>query len=479
MSRNSIDIQVKAIDNATGVLKQISSKLDNLESSVGKVSGGFSIAKGAIGGFLGNIATSLTGGILGIFTDAIGALGRELSMAVDAAVEMEKAIVTASVVFPRFNINAEQATNIAKQLGKELRIGTAPALDNLQKLVKSGLSLDKAADLLRRFTNEALTGKSANISLTQAVGNLVDMYYMEISALGNLSGISENVSVIMEKGLKVLQERGQYLGMTIGKLDEAARNEAKYAGFIDLTNQTLGSAEKFQGTYLDNLAKVDYQMNELRQTIGQLFLPVLSSLLDAFMKSGIIDTLRQKVQDFVDYMKTPEGKEAIQGLTNTLTKFLEKGKDLIETVLPDLLEEFKNFMNYIKSPEFKQAMETVKGFISILSGIGNIISGVANVINPISEISKTYYSLRPLTQWHTRSLPRGHALGTDFAPGGLALVGERGAELVSLPRGAKVFPANETSNIFNNQRSIVINNYVNSTVDVDRLNLQYRRLLMI
>jgi phage-related protein len=34
----------------------------------------------------------------------------------------------------------------------------------------------------------------------------------------------------------------------------------------------------------------------------------------------------------------------------------------------------------------------------------------------------------------------GFASGTSFAPGGLALVGERGAELVNLPRGSQVIP---------------------------------------
>ncbi len=36
---------------------------------------------------------------------------------------------------------------------------------------------------------------------------------------------------------------------------------------------------------------------------------------------------------------------------------------------------------------------------------------------------------------------QGHAAGTLFASGGLSLVGERGPELVSLPRGSQVFDA--------------------------------------
>lgn len=37
------------------------------------------------------------------------------------------------------------------------------------------------------------------------------------------------------------------------------------------------------------------------------------------------------------------------------------------------------------------------------------------------------------------------AVGTRFAPGGMALVGERGPEMVSLPRGSQVLPAAQTS----------------------------------
>ena len=39
------------------------------------------------------------------------------------------------------------------------------------------------------------------------------------------------------------------------------------------------------------------------------------------------------------------------------------------------------------------------------------------------------------------------AVGTNYAPGGMALVGERGPELINLPRGSQVIPAAQTSTI--------------------------------
>jgi len=43
----------------------------------------------------------------------------------------------------------------------------------------------------------------------------------------------------------------------------------------------------------------------------------------------------------------------------------------------------------------------------------------------------------------------GFAKGTDYAPGGVAMVGERGPELVNLPRGSKVNTASETRRMIN------------------------------
>ena len=40
----------------------------------------------------------------------------------------------------------------------------------------------------------------------------------------------------------------------------------------------------------------------------------------------------------------------------------------------------------------------------------------------------------------------GFAHGTSFAPGGPAVVGERGPEIVNLPRGSQVIPNNQITN---------------------------------
>lgn len=48
------------------------------------------------------------------------------------------------------------------------------------------------------------------------------------------------------------------------------------------------------------------------------------------------------------------------------------------------------------------------------------------------------------------------AVGTTFAPGGLALVGERGPELVNIPRGGQVIPAGRTSQLMGGMESVQV-----------------------
>ncbi|MBX4884045.1 hypothetical protein HJA90_10665 [Rhizobium bangladeshense] len=70
---------------------------------------------------------------------------------------------------------------------------------------------------------------------------------------------------------------------------------------------------------------------------------------------------------------------------------------------------------------------------------------------------------------------RGYASGTDFAPGGVAMVGEDGPELVNLPRGSQVIPTSRTKALLSgpqspanvNVRFNVINNS-GSTVKTQR-----------
>jgi phage-related protein len=70
----------------------------------------------------------------------------------------------------------------------------------------------------------------------------------------------------------------------------------------------------------------------------------------------------------------------------------------------------------------------------------DFISNIFDGFNPLSAVSNTFSSLK-------RRM--GFASGTSFFPGGMALVGETGPEMVTLPRGSKITRASETRDMMN------------------------------
>lgn len=227
----------------------------------------------SLGGSITNLGKNLAGLSL-----TVGApLAVFLKNSSEEASNFEKAMISLDIIAGRFGQNADDAKEAAKTLGKELRIGTGAAAESLQNLIKSGLTLEQSSDLLRRFTNEAITGKSSSISLAQAVQNLSFAYTTGNSALGNLSGMSENFSDITEKGKAALVAEGV-------ALKDITDEMAKYKGVIDLTNLTMGSAEKFHGGLIDKQAELDQKMADLRISFGNLINPYITQLIDFLSK---------------------------------------------------------------------------------------------------------------------------------------------------------------------------------------------------
>lgn len=236
---------------------------------------------------VGEIAVGM--GLANLGTQMVGNLKQFLGESSQAANDLAKAMTTLDIVAPRFGESGAKAQEAARSLGEELRIGTGAAAESLQNLLKSGLDLDTSTELMKRFTNEAITGKSSTISLGQAVQNLSFAYATNNSALGNLSGISENFSDIIKKGEEALIAEGV-------AAEDITEDMAKLKGMMDITNLTMGSAERFTGSLIDKQAQLDIEMTKLKETIGEGLNVVLAQLYGYLLDTGAIQKFSEGLQ---------------------------------------------------------------------------------------------------------------------------------------------------------------------------------------
>lgn len=85
-------------------------------------------------------------------------------------------------------------------------------------------------------------------------------------------------------------------------------------------------------------------------------------------------------------------------------------------------------------------------FTVLATALGGLDGLIASVKGSLTDFSNWIGGLsisNPFAGWSMPSIP-GFAGGTNFAPGGLAWVGEQGPELVALPRGSQVFDSGES-----------------------------------
>lgn len=136
--------------------------------------------------------------------------------------------------------------------------------------------------------------------------------------------------------------------------------------------------------------------------------------------------------------------ENVGKVLNKLQTELPKGGMIVKRTFEDIADNIgrtaDTVANAIGSME-----QAFGGFInSIKKGdIVGIIGGLADTIGSVLSAFGTGGSLSGLFKKGAAPKPRGYAGGTSFHPGGLAMVGERGRELVNLPRGSQVIPNHE------------------------------------
>lgn len=145
---------------------------------------------------------------------------------------------------------------------------------------------------------------------------------------------------------------------------------------------------------------------------------------------------------------------------SAITGVVGAAVDMIGGIINGMLEQFDGlitFINGVFSGNWRQAWEGIKQiFNGTFDTIGAICKGVMNsvvsvingAINGINRISITIPDWVPefggrSFSAHIPTLPK-LEVGTPSWVGGMALMNERGGEIVDLPRGARVYPHDES-----------------------------------
>jgi tape measure domain-containing protein len=193
--------------------------------------------------------------------------------------------------------------------------------------------------------------------------------------------------------------------------------------------------------------KVTEMVNAARDAMSAAWESAKNTASDAWNKAGgIVSNVSDsvsKVKDVIANFFTGEGDGTLRGLVS-------KGWDWVSDKIGQSGDSIGEAM--------QRALRAAKN--KMIDAINDVIDVVNEAVDAINELSS---AVGGPTIDRIDHIGR-YAMGTMFAPGGMALVGEDGPEIVHLPRGAEVKTSSRTQQMFD-VAAQQMTAQVNATVD--------------
>jgi TP901 family phage tail tape measure protein len=224
-------------------------------------------------------------------------------------------------------------------------------------------------------------------------------------------------------------------------MPEALTNIAK--GF----ETTYNKAHTFNQQLLDGVNASPSVLNELKLLTGQS-----NSLNGVLMLTGanqaVFDANNKKIEKSGQHAGSSVQGWGLQ--QKTMNQQMAEFKERIDVVAVTLGTKLMPFvLDALKDLEhFANAIADVVGFLERVDSAMHKLESHSAIFKDFVNIAKG----GAITTDLSRLIP-GFASGTNYAPGGLSLVGENGPELVNLPQGAQVIPNSQSSSMLNSNNS--------------------------
>lgn len=294
-------------------------------------------------------------------------------------------------------------------------------------------------DLAKKFGEMSPASKKMVVviaGLAAAIGPVLIGLGMVAKAMGSI--------------MTVLPQLGKAFG-AIKKVSGIFKGIGIAAKFLMANPIILVIAGVIAAAYLiyKNWDKISKQLAETWTWIKEKVASIWGGIKDFFAENwnAIKSTMVQKWNDIKNWLVNFVAgfKQAVSDKISSVKTAVSGVWDAVKTTTINIWSEIKGFI-----------AGAIDGIVSTISGLFDKLDQLKLKAKGVKEgVSYTFTGSGSTMHW---------ASGTNFHPGGLAWVGERGPELLDLPRGSKVY---------NNQQSMAMasqNLTIGGTVRVEGVN---------
>ena len=420
-------------------LEDVSEALKNTDQETEKLSLSLDDIASAAGIELPPALSSLTeklGGASGACLALVGGLGAVVTGLVSASMSTAQTAKDLQVM--------SQTTGLTVEQLQELSYASAAL----------GIEEDEVQDKMKDLTSamrEARDGSEdaqqaferLGVSITDRNGelrNAGDVFFDVVDSLGRIENATERDALAMQIFGEEAQKLNPIIEAGSGTINALAQ-EANNLGYV-MDGNTVESFSELDTAF----EKFQKQADAVKNSFASALLPVLIALFNAI--SSIPAPVLQTMVVLV-------------GMVTTVLTVVKAIKEMSSTV-----SSVKSFFDTFD----KSSLKTTAIILGVVAGLIALAALITVIIGKSSEVEKTMNSIGDsvgsLTgsveqvQNNYKNVPR-YARGTTFHPGGMALVGEEGPELVALPTGSRVYTASQSRGMMQG----AVNNTYYVTID--------------
>lgn len=263
--------------------------------------------------------------------------------------------------------------------------------------------------------------KTLHIKVANSNGSLKDaneVFYKAIDALGKVKNETDRDAMSMQIFGKSARDLNPLIEAGSGRLRELGI-EAHNVGYV-MDNETL---QQF-GQLDDAMQRMSKQSDALKNSLALALLPMLTGLFETIGKIPV-----PVLQTVI----------AIVGAVTVLLLMVKAIKELSSTA-----GAIKTFFTGFDVATLKTTAIIV-GVVAALIALGAIVAVLLGkeeqLKSTMSGIGNAVGQVTATTNAAQNNYPKyAYATGTNFHPGGRAVVGENGPEVIDLPRGSRVYP---------------------------------------
>ena len=374
------------------------------------------------------------------------------------------ALVEAAAKFEAMGMSAEEwlgrAGDMAGATGKDIIQATEAIIDaqsgEWERMKEFGIKGVEDMDELVQVMNSRFAGGMEKLSTTTK-GMWSTVTGVVKNSLAKIVGIMDDGTVRQGSALDLVRQKISSLADTLVKW----QNDGTIEAIADKATNILGKALDFLGK---TIAWVKDNANWL--------IPVLSGLVTAFAAFNILSTVAKL---WTAYQTVVTAVTAAQGALNFVMTAnpiglvaaaigvliaagvaLYKNWDTVKAAAQSLWNKITSVFNGIKD-------SIVGAFNAIKDKLSPIFDWISGKINAFKELLTNIPligdGIQKLTGWGSDKNTPGHATGTPYFRGGWTRVNDGGrGELIKLPSGSKIYPADRTRKIQAKGKNITINN---------------------